>query len=162
MQLQCLGRSESKCSINMGSHHYHPQHHHHHHQRFGGCTNGLHCNGSHRMTLNTAIYSFRDIYLFIYLFFFFGHTVGVYGILVPHSQGLSPHLLQWKHRILTPGLPGKFLDVLNSKLLSACPLRGRRSSLSLLAPAGPFALMSSLLSPGLITSSPILLSYASR
>ena len=143
----------------MGSHHYHPQHHHHHHQRFGGCTNGLHCNGSHRMTLNTAIYSFRDIYLFIFLFW--PYRGGIWDLSSP-SQGLSPHLLRQKHRILTPGLPGKFLNVLNPKLLSACPLTGRRSSLSLLAPAGPLALMSSLLSPGLITSSPISLSYASR
>lgn len=102
--LQCLG-SEGKCSINIGSHHYHPPAPPPPSSRFGGCTNGLHCNGSHRMTLNTAIYSFRDIYLFIYLFFFFGHTVGVYGILVPPSQGIEPTPLAVEAQVLTPGLP---------------------------------------------------------
>ena len=111
------------------------------------------------MTLNTDIYSFKDIYLFIFLFW--PYRGGMWD-LSSTNQGLSPHPLQWKHRVLTTGPAGKFLDALTRTLLSACALTGRRSSLSLLAPTGPLALISSLLSPGLLASSPISLSYASR
>ena len=111
------------------------------------------------MTLNTDIYSFKDIYLFIFLFW--PYRGGMWD-LSSTNQGLSPHPLQWKHRVLATGPAGKFLDALTRTLLSACALTGRRSSLSLLAPTGPLALISSLLSPGLLASSPISLSYASR
>ena len=39
------------------------------------------------------------------------------GILVP-NQGQNPYLLQWKHRVLTTGLPGKSLNVLNLNILN--------------------------------------------
>ena len=52
---------------------------------------------------------FLNVYLciaFIYLFIF-GHAVPHAGSQFP-DQGLNQRPLQWKHRVLTTGLPGKF------------------------------------------------------
>ena len=59
---------------------------------------------------------FFVIYLFIYLFIYFGHTAQHAGcdILVP-AQGLNPHPLQCKCRVLTTDLQGSpWGDVLNA------------------------------------------------
>lgn len=44
----------------------------------------------------------------IFIFLMFGRTVRYVGSLLP-DQGLNPHHLQWKHRVLTAGLLGKSL-----------------------------------------------------
>ena len=38
--------------------------------------------------------------------FFFGYTVSLAGSLFPY-KGSNPHPLQWKHKVLTTGPPGK-------------------------------------------------------
>lgn len=46
----------------------------------------------------------------VFVFLFFGHTLGVCRILV--HQGSNPHPLQGKQAVLTTGPPGKSLGVL--------------------------------------------------
>ena len=44
----------------------------------------------------------------LFFFFFFGRTVQHMGSYFP-NQGLNPHTLQWKHRVLPTGQPGNSL-----------------------------------------------------
>ena len=44
----------------------------------------------------------------VLLFSFFGCTAHLTGPLFPY-QGSNPHVLHWKHRVLTTGTPGKSL-----------------------------------------------------
>ena len=63
-----------------------------------------------------CLYIHIYIYIYIYIFFFFfGHAMQLAGSQFP-SQDLNLGPRQWKHRVLTTGLPGKsLLDLVNSR-----------------------------------------------
>ena len=56
--------------------------------------------------MDTWVQFYQLLFLYFYIFYFFGWAIQPVGTLFS-SQGLNPHLMHWKSRVLTTGPPEK-------------------------------------------------------